>query len=98
VNHDSMPVLLSIRFGKYLSRKPTIPWSMISPHDTQAHKNHSQSLETLASRGGLAPIEALWILDDERWDSSKLEEHIALVELERRIRVWEGKEDESTVE
>ena len=62
---------------------------MISPHSEQAHRNHSQSLEELARRGGLGPIEALWILDDAGWDSSKMEEHVALVELERRIKAFE---------
>ncbi len=89
---DGFPMLVSIRFERYvrgLNRRPTIPWSMISPHDAQAHQNHSQSLKGLAKRGGLAPIEALWILDGARWDSYKMEEHIALVELERRIAEWE---------
>ena len=34
---------------------PAIPWSMIRPHERQAERNHSQSLERLAQRGGLDP-------------------------------------------
>ncbi len=85
---DTMPVLMSVRFGRYLSRKPEIPWAMISPHEARAHKNHSQSLEELARRGGLGALEALWILDEAGWDSSRMEEHVAMVELERRIGDW----------
>ena len=32
---------------------PTIPWSVIAPHEAQCQKNHGQSLERLAERGGL---------------------------------------------
>ena len=85
---DVMPVLMSIRSKRYLSREPAIPWAMISPYETQAHKNHSQSLEELARRGGLGALEALWILDEAGWDSSRMEEHVAMVELERRIDDW----------
>jgi len=30
-----------------------VPWSVLAPHEEWAHRNHGQSLETLASRGGL---------------------------------------------
>lgn len=37
----------------------TIPWSMVEPWRVQAELNHSQTLERLNERGGLAP-EELW--------------------------------------
>ena len=37
----------------------TIPWKSIAPHEKQALINHGQSLEKLASRGGLSWCEAL---------------------------------------
>lgn len=43
---------------------PSIPWSLIAPHERQAQANHDQSLETLAARGGLSPIEAVAVLHD----------------------------------
>ncbi|KKM18495.1 hypothetical protein LCGC14_1665200, partial [marine sediment metagenome] len=60
--------------------------TMLNSHEAQAYKNHAQSLEELARRGGLGPQEALWILDDEDWDTSNmLVEQAALAELEERI-------------
>lgn len=38
-----------------------IPWSAIAPYDDQAQKNHQQSLERLAQRGGLTPIEITYV-------------------------------------
>lgn len=37
----------------------TLPWSLVEPWRAQAERNHSQTLEVLDSRGGLAP-EELW--------------------------------------
>jgi hypothetical protein len=45
---------------------PAIPWRLLAPHERQAEINHSQSLATLASRGGLSPDEALAVLADRR--------------------------------
>lgn len=49
----------------------SIPWELIAPHERQALRNHDQNLETLASRGGLSPCEAVAILEDadyrKRW-------------------------------
>jgi hypothetical protein len=43
-------------------RGASIPWEFIAPHETQALRNHSQSLETLASRGGLSWVETFSVL------------------------------------
>lgn len=37
----------------YRGETECIPWEVIAPHEAQAHKNHSQSLERLAARGGI---------------------------------------------
>lgn len=39
---------------------------MIAPHEEQARRNHDQSLQRLAERGGLTADEALAILEDRR--------------------------------
>jgi hypothetical protein len=39
-----------------------IPWDMIAPHAKQADKNHYQTLERLAERGGLTAEEAVAVL------------------------------------
>lgn len=41
-----------------------VPWDMIGPHDNQAQRNHDQTLERLAQRGGLSACEALAVLGD----------------------------------
>ena len=46
---------------------PAIPWDALAPHERQAERNHDQSLETLARRGGLSPCEAVAILEDRPW-------------------------------
>jgi hypothetical protein len=49
------------------SGKSFIPWNVIAPHEQQAQCNHSQSLECLTQRGGLAPCEALAVMEDREW-------------------------------
>ena len=48
-----------------------IPWELLEPHEEQAIKNHDQTLEQLAARGGLDPCEAVAIIEDmgfhKRW-------------------------------
>jgi len=44
-----------------------IPWSVIAPHEAQALKNHDQSPERLAERGGLSVCEAVAVLEDRHW-------------------------------
>lgn len=42
----------------------TIPLDLISPHEAQAQKNHDQTLQRLAERGGLSGLEALAVIED----------------------------------
>lgn len=44
-----------------------IPWAAIAPHEAQARMNHSQTLDRLASRGGLSPCEAVAVMVGEPW-------------------------------
>ncbi|HUV07929.1 MAG TPA: hypothetical protein VMX75_09385, partial [Spirochaetia bacterium] len=41
---------------------PTIPWSVIAPHEAQCKRNHGQSLKRLAERGGLGAAEAYCVV------------------------------------
>lgn len=52
---------------------PNIPWRILAPHETQALKNHGQTLERLAERGGLDPCEALQVIGGTPWNSIHLE-------------------------
>ena len=49
---------------KVTERLAPIPWALIEPHKRQARLNHDQTLERLAERGGLAPCEALAVLEN----------------------------------
>lgn len=44
---------------------PDIPWSVIAPFEKQAQRQHSQTLERLAQRGGLSVCEVISILEGD---------------------------------
>lgn len=68
----------------------SVPWEMLVPHEQSARRNHSQSLATLASRGGLDPNEMLAILDDVSWKKKiNIPVAQAIAELRARIIAWE---------
>ena len=56
------------------SNGETIPWDSIIPHEEQALRNHGQSLEKRASRGGLSWCEALAVLQDSKFIAMPEEE------------------------
>lgn len=45
----------------------SIPWAMLAPHEEQAKRNHDQTLQRLAERGGLGAIEAVAVLRDAHY-------------------------------
>jgi hypothetical protein len=59
----------------------TVPLSLLAPHEAQAQKNHSQSLQRLAERGGLSPCEMLAVLEDREW--RRMDPDIAMREIMR---------------
>lgn len=65
-----------------------IPWGLISPHEQQARKNHGQTLDRLAERGGLGHSEAIDIIEGRKWGSSKhcVENEHYLINLVRQWR------------
>lgn len=56
------PILLDYPLPARNRRRLTIPWEMIAPHEAQAKRNHDQTLERLAYRGGLSPREAVAVI------------------------------------
>ncbi len=44
---------------------PAVPWEVMAPHAHQAQRNHSQTLERLAERGGLGCSEAWAVIQGE---------------------------------
>ncbi len=59
---NAFPIIESV------GAKPVyIPYNIIARHETQAIRNHGQTLQKLAERGGLDWTEALAILNDKTW-------------------------------
>lgn len=56
------PIMLGWENRNNKTLRRSIPWAAIVPHEPQAIKNHSQSLERLAQRGGLSPQEAIAVI------------------------------------
>ena len=54
------------RFPILKSGGEYIPFEMMKEHEEQCYKNHNQSVETLASRGGTSYIETYYILNDSK--------------------------------
>jgi hypothetical protein len=69
-------------------RRTSIPWEMIAPHGRQAFRNHDQTLERLAERGGLSPGEAVAVLEDRKWQAMPRE--VAWDALEQHVQAWEA--------
>jgi hypothetical protein len=55
-----------------LGSKETVPWSLVEPHRAQAIKNHYQTLERLAQRGGLSWLELEAIINDGHVSSNRV--------------------------
>lgn len=63
------PILLNKMQRAAYDCPGTVPWDLVEPHEKRALANHGQSLERLAERGGLDPVELVAVLEDRRlWD------------------------------
>lgn len=71
-----------------------VPFAMLVPHEQQALFNHRQSLDRLASRGGLSAVEALDIIEGRRWASSSpgIDTEQRLI---NKVRAWRAAQGES---
>lgn len=49
----------------------SVPWDAVEPHSEQALKNHAQTLERLAERGGLSWKELYYVLTDSPFPYAK---------------------------
>jgi hypothetical protein len=71
-------------------RRASVPWDFLAPHEDRALRNHDQTLERLAERGGLSPREALCVVLDRHWrEEQGLAEAEALDRLEVLLKAWE---------
>lgn len=55
-----------------------VSWSIVCPHQEQAQKNHSQTLERLSERGGLAPDELVAVMEGRSWKDERLSDSDAV--------------------
>ena len=63
MKREYMPLMTDDKFfSKRADFPQRLPWDLIEDCERQAEKNHSQSLDKLASRGGLHPVEAYCIM------------------------------------
>lgn len=67
-----------------------LPWPIVAPHAAQALRNHGQSLEELAARGGLDPAELVAVLEDRPWALMPTEAAIERVRYLARARAALG--------
>lgn len=51
------PVLLTVVQLRKTNIPSQLPWRLVAPYEEQARRNHGQTLERLAQRGGLSPSE-----------------------------------------
>lgn len=75
------PILLSERERKIASSLGCpldVPWALLAPHEAQAASNHGgQTLDTLASRGGLGPDEMVAVIEGRKWRFMLLSDSVA---------------------
>lgn len=57
----------------------SVPWTLLDSHEGSAQRNHSQSLERLAERGGLSLSEIAAVIEDRQWRSMTDEEALVVV-------------------
>ena len=78
---------------------PSVPWEFMAPHEAQARKNHGQTLEGLAERGGLGCAEAWVIIHGLKHMDILHEEHKRKwIELTERVnREWSTKQARAEV-
>lgn len=71
------PVMIIKRYWVRCPRE--IPFALVAAHESQTRKNHYQSVERLAARGGLTPSELMAILEDREWQL--MDDQIAIDQL-----------------
>ena len=50
-----------------IQRGPSVPWEVMIPHEAMSQKNHGQSIQRIAERGGFSPCEAWAVVNGYKW-------------------------------
>lgn len=71
-----------------------IPWAVIRPFQKTAFRNHGQTLEELAQRGGLSCCEAYWVMSGRQIEWNRKNEYAILVRvaisyIQQAVKNWE---------
>jgi hypothetical protein len=69
---------------------PSVPWSLVAPHEGQARNNHDQSLDRLAERGGLSPSELWCVVLGKHWRERPADDDVSLEWLRTWLAQHEG--------
>lgn len=67
----------------------SVPWAWVALHEAQARRNHDQSLERLAERGGLSPAELLCVVHGKSLREI-MRGTITAEHAERWLASWDG--------
>lgn len=63
-----------------------VPWEFVAEHHEQCQKNHDQTLERLAERGGLAPSEMVAVVEDRPWHAMSIDDQVN--QLNTLLKAW----------
>lgn len=75
-------------------QKEYIPWDVLTPHEDRALRNHCQTLEELAARGGLAWSEIVCILLDKPWKyAQNIPTDTARNAVLKYVAAWEAEQE-----
>lgn len=66
----------------------SIPWACVAPFDAQAQANHDQSLDRLAARGGLDPLELWCVMHGKKWRERGSMTDAQALEWARGLAYW----------
>lgn len=65
-----------------------VPWPLVQAHAMQCMHNHSQTVQRLHERGGLAPDELVAVLNDRKW--VLMSDTKAIAELKELVDKWQA--------
>jgi hypothetical protein len=69
----------------------TVPWDFVAKHREQCLRNHDQTPERLAERGGLAACELVAVVEDRLW--REMTDADAGARLREMLAAWERRSE-----
>lgn len=78
--------VLHDRRGKDDKTPTDVPWALVVAHERQAYRNHEQTVQRLAERGGLCPSEMVAVFEDRQW--GPLPTRVALLLIDAKVAAY----------